>query len=609
MPTQSIVLVMNKSAMELYASLFLAAISHASAKGINDVINAVHWNKLVILCDQTYEYCPGEKLFSTRPSSYHILDLQNTSLLVTKFEGIYKLSQMNWLVFCSDCVPLLSVINAFESSHQLQGYFTHMYQWILVTNFAQTKPHLEEHVGGITNVALLDVNIENNLHLNTNNNLYTAMFGSVRYFDLVRPHDNYSSADIFPNLVNGFSGAKLKLCVVPLEPFIIQKSEGVYTGYYIKLLELMAEELNFTFTVYEPEDGLYGNIEDGEWTGLIKELIDKKADLAAALSVSPERSRVVDHPNTAIDVDEYVIIYHKPDPIFMSLYILSMPFQQAVWMCVVGTLAAASVMFLLSHYLHSKWEGTHCKTFQYGTYIFQSTISQGSTVQPIHQSMRIVYGVYSLGCIILITAYTGHLVALLVLKHSPVPFNSILQLAYNTEYTLGALGGSSSASDIVDCDITSGSPMAELQAKLLRDADKDPSVLSPVYEDHIQRLLTQNYAFYGTRSMYDALAEQYCSVSAMKISGNVLANYMLQKNSVYTLALNNMLVKTGESEVDVKLIKEFWLKPKECVENDDQVVHLENISGVFYVLSVGISFSFAAFIAENIFWFMVRHTT
>ena len=137
--TRSIVLVMNRSAMELYTSLLIAAISHTCAKGINDVINAVHCNKLVILCDQTYEYCPGEKLLSTRPSSYHILDLQNRSLLVTRFEEIYKLSQMNWLVFCSNCVPLLSVINEFESSHQLQGYFTHMYQWILVTNSTQTK--------------------------------------------------------------------------------------------------------------------------------------------------------------------------------------------------------------------------------------------------------------------------------------------------------------------------------------------------------------------------------------------------------------------------------------------------------------------------------------
>ena len=169
---------------------------------------------------------------------------------------------MNWLVFCSDCVPLLSVINEFESSHQLQGYFTHMYQWIVVTNFTNTRTHLQACVGGIANLAVLDMNSHGNLH--------TAMYGDVRYFDLVRPHDNYSSADILPNLVNGFNGAKLKLCVIPWEPFIIRKLEGVYTGYYIKLLELMAEELNFTFTVYEPEDGLYGNIKDEEWTGLIK---------------------------------------------------------------------------------------------------------------------------------------------------------------------------------------------------------------------------------------------------------------------------------------------------------------------------------------------------
>ena len=268
------------------------------------------------------------------------------------------------------------------------------------------------------------------------------MFGDTRYFDVVRLPSNYSWANVFPNVLNGFNGATLKLCVLPWGPYI-QESKGVYTGYYIKLLELMAEELNFTFTVYEPEDGLYGNVEDGEWTGMIRELIDKKADLAAVLSVSPERSRVVDHPNTAVDVDEYVIIYHKLDPIFMSLHILTMPFQLFVWMCFAGTLATASAVFLLSHWLHSKWTGAQCQTFQFGTYIFKSTISQGSTVQPRHQSMRIVFGVYSLGCIVLMTVYTGHLVALLAVKHQAVPFNTILQVAQNTEYTFGVLGGSS----------------------------------------------------------------------------------------------------------------------------------------------------------------------
>ena len=522
--------------MELHVILVLTLAPYVFAISTDDLINAVQWKELVVLCDQGFGYCPVEELLSSAISSYHVLDLQNTSLLVTRFEEIYKLSQMNWLVFCCDCVPLLSVINEFESPHQLQGYFTHMYQWILVTNLTQTRAHLGEHTDRITNLAVLN--------MNTVGDLYTAMYGDKRYFDLVKLQGNYSQANVFPNLVTGFNRAKL---------------------------------------------------------------IDKKADLAAALTVTPERRSIVDHPSTAVDVDEFVIIYHKPDPIFMSLHIFTMPFQQSVWICFAGTLAGTSFVFLLSHWLHSKWTGSHCQIFRYGTYIFQSTISQGSTVQPIHQSMRIVYGVYSLGCMILMTVYTGQLVALLAVKHSPVPFNSIRQLAQNTEYNLGALGGSFSASRILDPDVSPSSPMAQLQVKLLHDADKDPSVLSPVYDDHIQRLLTEKYALYGTRAMYDALAEQYCSVSAMKIrfSGALLSNFMLQKNSVYTSTLNNMLNRIQEGKLDSKIRKEFWPKPKHCDEGDDQVVYLGNIFGIFYVLFAGISLAFGTLLVENIVWFIV----
>ena len=147
--------------------------------------------------------------------------------------------------------------------------------------------------------------------------------------------------------------------------------------------------------------------------------------------------------------------------------------------------------------------------------------------------------------------------------------------------------------------------MAELQAKLLRDADKDPTVLSPVSDDYIQRLLTENYAFYGLRALYDAIAEQHCSVSSLKISGNVFNNFMLQKNSVYTPALNNMLTRFKEGKLDSKIRKEFWPKPKQCVDPDDQTVYLRTIFGIFYILFAGISF--AALLTENTLWFVFHH--
>ncbi len=46
-----------------------------------------------------------------------------------------------------------------------------------------------------------------------------------------------------------------------------------YSGYTIDVLVKIAERLNFTFEIREPEDGQYGSLLDnGQWSGMIGEL-------------------------------------------------------------------------------------------------------------------------------------------------------------------------------------------------------------------------------------------------------------------------------------------------------------------------------------------------
>ena len=609
--------------MEFYMKciLILVCVLYTGAKQtLKDVINAVKWNELVILYDDKRSYFhPVEEIVSTIPATYHELDLKNKFLIASHFEKIYKLSRMNWLVFCSDCVPLLTVINEFESSHQLQGYFTHLYQWMLVTNFTQTRPELEDHVGPITNVAVVDTAREFDL--------YTAMFGKSiienlgtvqeterhqireggcdekkfvdrrRYFNPVEGHID-TNTKIFPNQQNGFNAAKLKFCVLPWEPFII-RNQSVYTGYYIGLLDLIGRELNFTFSVYEPKDGQYGNIKNGEWAGMVRDLMDKKADFAASLTFNPSRRSVADHPNTPVNIFTALYMYKSPEPVFMSLEILAMPFQRSVWISLLVAIIATSLVFLLSHYLNAKWEETQCQSFEYGVYIIMSTLSQSPSVNPSHQSMRIVYSFYSLGCIILITTYTGHLVALLTIKQNAVPFNTIRELAENTEYTLGVTGGTAGEDLLLNSNFIPGNPMSDLQGKLIRDAERDPTVLSPIYEDQVQRVRADKYVIRVTSGMYNAVVQQYCHVTTLKEKGEIILDgFMLQKNSVLTSEVDKVLMKIKEGKLDWKIKQEFWPKPKQCSEDYDLIVRMGNVFGMFCILLGGVLTAFVVLVLE-----------
>ena len=68
------------------------------------------------------------------------------------------------------------------------------------------------------------------------------------------------------------------------------------SGFYVDLIKELSRKLQFTFDCYEVEDKLWG-IPDksGEWNGIIRDLINEKADMAMApIKITKLRNQVVD---------------------------------------------------------------------------------------------------------------------------------------------------------------------------------------------------------------------------------------------------------------------------------------------------------------------------
>lgn len=92
------------------------------------------------------------------------------------------------------------------------------------------------------------------------------------------------------------------ITVVNIKPFVFPNEDGNGTewkGYCIDLIKQIAELLKFDYTIYEVDDGKYGTINDTtkEWDGMVRELIDRKADIALGpLSVSDGQEAFSAHP-------------------------------------------------------------------------------------------------------------------------------------------------------------------------------------------------------------------------------------------------------------------------------------------------------------------------
>jgi hypothetical protein len=68
-----------------------------------------------------------------------------------------------------------------------------------------------------------------------------------------------------------------------------------YEGYSIDLLHKLATKLGFKYKVRIVADGKYGNEKNGEWNGMVKEVLDGEADVIIAdLTVNKVRQQAVD---------------------------------------------------------------------------------------------------------------------------------------------------------------------------------------------------------------------------------------------------------------------------------------------------------------------------
>lgn len=104
-------------------------------------------------------------------------------------------------------------------------------------------------------------------------------------------------------------------------------------------------EVNFTYTIYEVEDGSFGTMDDnGNWNGLIGALVSGSADIALApLSVMAERENDVDFTVPYYDLVGTTILMKKADveySLFKFMKVLELP----VWLCILGAYLFTSIL-------------------------------------------------------------------------------------------------------------------------------------------------------------------------------------------------------------------------------------------------------------------------
>ncbi|CAG03492.1 unnamed protein product, partial [Tetraodon nigroviridis] len=170
------------------------------------------------------------------------------------------------------------------------------------------------------------------------------------------------------NITDSLANRSLVISTILEEPYVmLKKSDKAlvgndrFEGFCIDLLKELAGILGFTYEIRLVPDGKYGSQDEkGQWNGIIRELIEHRADLAVApLTITYMREKVIDFTkpfmNTGIS-----ILYRKPNATKNGFFSFLNPMTPDIWVYILlAYLGVSCVLFVIARFSPYEWYDAH----------------------------------------------------------------------------------------------------------------------------------------------------------------------------------------------------------------------------------------------------------
>ncbi|XP_040042865.1 glutamate receptor ionotropic, kainate 4 isoform X1 [Gasterosteus aculeatus] len=449
----------------------------------------------------------------------------------------------------------------------------------------------------------------------------------LRQIGLWHSEDGLSMERKLPsiNVTDTLFNTTLAITTILENPYVMlrpnhQELEGNdrYEGFCVDLLKELADTLKFKYRIRLVGDGQYGVAgANGTWTGMVGELISRKADLAVAgLTITAEREKVIDFskPFMTLGISIMYRVHLGRRPGYFSFLD---PFSPGVWLfMLLAYLAVSCVLFLVARLTPYEWYNPHpCLKGRCNLLINQYSLGnsfwfpvggfmqQGSTIAPRALSTRCVSGVWWAFTLIIISSYTANLAAFLTVQRMEVPIESVDDLADQTAIEYGTMHGGSTMTFFQNSRYQTYQRMWNFMHS------KQPSVFVKSTEEGIARVLNSNYAYLLESTMNEYYRQRNCNLTQI---GGLLDTkgygIGMPLGSVYRDEFDLAILKMQEDN-RLEILKRKWWDGGKCPKEEDhraKGLGMENIGGIFVVLVCGLLV--AIFMAVLEFVWMLRQT-
>ncbi|KAF8794053.1 Glutamate receptor ionotropic like protein [Argiope bruennichi] len=421
---------------------------------------------------------------------------------------------------------------------------------------------------------------------------------------------NYSVA--YAEVIQSLKNRTLKVTTILNPPYMMIKkpedqtkgSSELYEGFCVDLLKEMSRILGFRYELRLVRDGSYGSRNTrGEWNGMVRELMDREADLAIAdFTITYEREQVVDFTMPFMNLG-ISILFRRPLRKIPKLFWFLRPLSLEVWMYVAAAYMSVSLLLYgVSRFSPYEWGPPHpcegitvhacrnCFSIQNSLWFtVGSLMRQSSELTPRAASTRVVAATWWFFTLIMISSYTANLAAFLTVERMKSPIENADDLAKQTEISYGCVESGSTKAFFQISEI----PVYKKMWKYMESAR--PSVFTKSNSEGKQRVLQGGYAFLMESTSIEYEVQRNCELvqigGLLDTKGYGIAT---PQGSPYTTPFSSVILRLQEDGVLHELKERWWTPEGETCPPEEKKVgkitselSFVNVGGIFLVLLAG----------------------